>query len=128
MTQRKKISVAIPWFLLGIVSLCLFAISAMADSADVDGIDTSESPSAWQVTESAVVDESYSSDNDTSESDSGSWWDWISESDSGSSGSSDDSWSDSGSDDDSWSDDSWDSGSDSGGWDSSDSGSDSGSW
>lgn len=127
MTQRKKISVAIPWFLLGIISLCLFAMGSLANSADVDTTDSSESPTSWQVTQDDDS-ESYSSDNDTDESDSGSWWDWISESDSGSSGSSDDSWSNSGSDNDSWSNDSWDSGSDSGGWDSSDSGSDSGSW
>ena len=121
MTQGKKISVAIPWFLLGIVSLCLFAVNGLA-SFDVDS--DSGDVSVWESSEESYEEASSgwwgSDSSDESDSDSEDSWFFDSGSDSS------DSW-DSGSDDDSWSDDSWDSGSDSGGWDS-DSGSDSGSW
>jgi hypothetical protein len=108
--RSQNFAAALPWYLLSVVSVCLFLVGSLIQApSGNDSLDTGSSDSSGS---------SWYSDGGSSDSDSGGW-DWSSDSgsDSGDSGGWD-SGGDSGG---------WDSGGDSGGWDSG-GGSDSGSW
>jgi hypothetical protein len=118
MQPKKNLAVALPWYTLGVISLCLFLFGSLshigggADNSDASG----SGGSSWAGDESDDDSGGWSWFSDGGSSDDSGGWDWGS---------------DSGSDSGSWDSGGWDSGSDSGSWDSGgwdSGGSDSGSW
>lgn len=116
MNRGPNFSAALPWYVLAVLSLCLFLVSSVVRGAGGSFLNTGSldtGGSSWY-SDSGSSSNSDSSGWNSSSSDSGGW---------GSSGSDSGSWDSGGSDSGGWD----SGGSDSGGWDSG-GGGDDGSW